>query len=280
MVEPALKDVIQQKYGEAARRAAAGEEKTGCCGTGCGCADPITSELYGAAETSALPAEAVAASLGCGNPTALIDLGKGKRCSIWVPAAASTCCCRPARRTHRQSLRPRHDGRDAGARAREPAKAGATNVEFLKGEIEHDPAPGQFRGRHHLELRDQPVGRQGRVLREAFRVLKPGGRFAVSDVVVRGDVPAEVRRSVELWVGCVAGALARVGVPRDCSRQAGFADVEVEPWRVYNVERCAGVSHERGHRRRRDRAAGGRQVRERIRPRTERVQAVGGRVQV
>jgi SAM-dependent methyltransferase len=230
-----LKDVIQQKYGAAARRAAAGEEKGGCCGTGCGCADPITSDLYAADETRALPAEAVAASLGCGNPTALIDLQPGQTV-LDLGSGGGIDVLLSARRVGPSGKVYGLDmTEDMLALAREnQRKAGATNVEFLKGEIEQIPLPD---GSVDVIISNCVINLssdKSRVLREAFRVLRPGGRFAVSDVVVRGDVPAEVRRSVELWVGCVAGALQESEY-RDLLVQAGFGDVEIEAWRVYNV---------------------------------------------
>jgi SAM-dependent methyltransferase len=235
MSEQALRDVIQQKYGEAARRAAAGEEKGGCCGTGCGCADPITSDLYGAGETSTLPAEAVAASLGCGNPTALIDLQEGETV-LDLGSGGGIDVLLSARRVGPSGKVYGLDMTDEMlALAREnQRKAGALNVEFLKGDIEHIPLPD---GSVDVIISNCVINLssdKARVLREAFRVLRPGGRLAVSDVVVRGDVPPEVRRSVELWVGCVAGALQESEY-RTLLAAAGFTGIEVEPWRVYNV---------------------------------------------
>ena len=235
MSEQGLRDVIQQKYGEAARRAATGEEKGGCCGTGCGCADPITSDLYGAGETSTLPAEAVAASLGCGNPTALIDLQEGETV-LDLGSGGGIDVLLSARRVGPSGKVYGLDMTDEMlALAREnQRKAGAVNVEFLKGDIEHIPLPD---GSVDVIISNCVINLssdKARVLREAFRVLRPGGRFAVSDVVVRGDVPAEVRRSVELWVGCVAGALQESEY-RTLLAAAGFTGIEVEPWRVYNV---------------------------------------------
>lgn len=235
MSDTALKDVIQQKYGEAARRAAAGEEKGGCCGTGCGCSDPITADLYGAAETSGLPAEAVAASLGCGNPTALIDLHEGETVldlgsGGGIDVLLSARRVGPSGRVYGLDMT---DDMLALARANQ-AKAGAANVEFLKGEIEHIPLPDESVDVIISNCVINLSSDKGRVLREAFRVLRPGGRFAVSDVVVRGEVPAQVRRSIELWVGCVAGALQETEY-RELLSQAGFAGVEIEPWRVYDI---------------------------------------------
>ena len=236
MSEQALKDVIQQKYGEAAVRAQSGGEKGGCCGTSCGCGDPITADLYGDAETSVLPKEAVAASLGCGNPTALIELREGETV-LDLGSGGGIDVLLSARRVGPSGKVYGLDMTDEMlALAREnQRKAGATNVEFLKGEIENIPLPDNSVDVIISNCVINLSADKGRVLREAFRVLKPGGRFAVSDVVVRGAVPAEIRRSVELWVGCVAGALQEDEY-RALLGAAGFAGIDVEPWRVYDVE--------------------------------------------
>jgi SAM-dependent methyltransferase len=238
MSDSGLKDVIQQKYGEAADRAASGAAKAGCCGSGseCGCGDPITSDLYQAGETEGLPEAAVAASLGCGNPTALIelmpgqtvlDLGSGGGIDVLLSARRVG----PAGKVYGLDMT---DKMLALARENQ-RKAGATNVEFLKGEIEHIPLPDNSVDVIISNCVINLSSDKGQVLREAFRVLKPGGRFAVSDVVVRGDVPADIRRSVELWVGCVAGALQESEYRRLLA-EAGFDGIDVEPWRVYNVD--------------------------------------------
>ena len=231
-----LKDVIQQKYGEAAARAAAGEPKTGCCGTACGCGDPITSDLYEHHETAGLPAEAVAASLGCGNPTALIDLREGDTV-LDLGSGGGIDVLLSARRVGPTGKVYGLDMTDRMLTlAREnQRKAGVSNVEFLKGEIEHIPLPDDSVDVIISNCVINLSSDKGRVLREAFRVLKPGGRFAVSDVVVRGEVPPAIRRSVELWVGCVAGALEESEYRRLLT-EAGFSGVEVDPWRVYDVE--------------------------------------------
>jgi SAM-dependent methyltransferase len=236
MNEQGLKEIIQQKYGEAAGRAAAGEAASGCCGTGCGCGDPITADLYGASETSGLPDAAVAASLGCGNPTALIDLHAGDTV-LDLGSGGGIDVLLSARRVGPSGKVYGLDMTDAMlALARENQRAaGATNVEFLKGEIEHIPLPD---GTADVIISNCVINLssdKARVLQEAFRVLKPGGRFAVSDVVVRGEVPADVRRSVELWVGCVAGALQESEYRR-LLEDAGFIDIGVEPWRVYDLQ--------------------------------------------
>ena len=236
MSEQTLKDVIQQKYGEAATRAAQGKEKGGCCGTSCGCGDPITSDLYGEAETGSLPAEAVAASLGCGNPTALIELREGETVldlgsGGGIDVLLSAKRVGPAGKVYGLDMTD-----EMLALAREnQRKAGATNVEFLKGEIEHIPLPDASVDVIISNCVINLSADKGQVLREAFRVLKPGGRFAVSDVVVRGDVPEAVRKSIELWVGCVAGALHQDEYARLLG-EAGFEGIDVDPWRVYRAE--------------------------------------------
>jgi arsenite methyltransferase len=235
MSEPALKDVIQQKYGEAALRAKAGQEKAGCCGTSCGCGDPITSNLYDSVETEGLPETAVAASLGCGNPTALIELKEGQTV-LDLGSGGGIDVLLSAKRVGPTGKVYGLDMTDEMlALAREnQQKAGATNVEFLKGEIEHIPLPDNSVDVIISNCVINLSADKGRVLREAFRVLKPGGRFAVSDVVVRGEVPPAVRKSMELWVGCVAGALHEDEY-RKLLADAGFDGVDVEPWRLYDV---------------------------------------------
>ena len=236
MSDAGLKETIQQKYGEAAQRARAGDTSTGCCGTGCGCSDPITSNLYDAEEKAGLPAEAITASLGCGNPTALIQLQEGQSvldlgCGGGIDVLLSAKRVGPSGKVYGLDMTD-----EMLALARENlAKAGATNVELLKGEIEHIPLPDNSVDVIISNCVINLSADKGRVLREAFRVLKPGGRFAVSDVVVRGDVPADIRRSVELWVGCVAGALSEADYRRLLT-DAGFSDVDVETWRVYKVD--------------------------------------------
>ena len=233
--QAAMREVIQQKYGEAAIRAQTGQEKGGCCGTSCGCGDPITSNLYGADQTESLPETAVAASLGCGNPTALIELQEGQTVldlgsGGGIDVLLSAKRVGPTGKVYGLDMT---DEMLALARANQ-AKAGATNVEFLKGEIEQIPLPDNsvdvIISNCVINLSSDKAG----VLREAYRVLKPGGRFAVSDVVVRGEVPTAVRKSMELWVGCVAGALDENDYRRFLA-EAGFEGVDVEPWRVYEL---------------------------------------------
>jgi arsenite methyltransferase len=224
-----LQDAIKEKYGRAATGA-----RTGACCSG-SCADPITSDLYSASETAAIPSEAVQASLGCGNPTAMIDLGPGETV-LDLGSGGGIDVLLSARRVGPTGKVYGLDMTDEMlALARDnQRKAGATNVEFLKGEIEAIPLPGASVDVIISNCVINLSADKDRVLREAFRVLKPGGRLAVSDVVVRGQVPAEIRRSVELWVGCVAGALEESAY-RAKLAAAGFESVEVEPWRVYDT---------------------------------------------
>jgi arsenite methyltransferase len=230
-----LKEAVKEKYGAAAKRAAEGSKSAGCCGTGSGC-DPITSNLYDASQIGTLPVEAVIASLGCGNPTALAELNPGETV-LDLGSGGGIDVLLSARRVGPTGKAYGLDMTDemlALARKNQAA-AGVSNVEFLKGEIEHIPLPDNSVDVIISNCVINLSADKGRVLREAFRVLKPGGRFAVSDVVVRGEVPAEIRRSVELWVGCVAGALQEDEY-RALLGAAGFAEIDVEPWRVYDVK--------------------------------------------
>ena len=233
MSDAPVQDAVREKYGAIARSVG----KTSCCGpTACGCGDPITSNLYSDADTRDLPADAVAASLGCGNPTALLalepgstvlDLGSGGGIDVLLSARRVG----PAGKVYGLDMT---DEMLALARANQQT-AGATNVEFLKGTIEAIPLPDRSVDVIISNCVINLSTDKDAVLREAFRVLKPGGRFAVSDVIVRGHVPPDVRRSMELWVGCIAGALEESEYASKL-RAAGFTDVEVEPWRIYNVE--------------------------------------------
>jgi SAM-dependent methyltransferase len=237
-----LKDSVREKYAQAARRA--GEGRPGNCGTGssacCGTSelarDPITSDLYDDAETSSLPDGAVRASLGCGNPTALAELHPGE-VVLDLGSGGGIDVILSARRVGPTGKAYGLDMTDEmlDLAHRNQAEAGVANVEFLKGEIESIPLPD---GTVDVIISNCVINLSSdkdRVLAEAFRVLKPGGRLAVSDVVVRGEVPAEVRRSVELWVGCVAGALDESDYRAKLER-AGFADVSIEPTRVYEID--------------------------------------------
>jgi len=235
MSETNIKDTVKEKYGQAALRVGTGGSS--CCraSASSGCADPITSNLYDEKQTNALPQEAVLASLGCGNPTALaqlnpgetvLDLGSGGGIDVLLSAKRVG----PTGKAYGLDMTD-----EMLALANEnKRKAGAENVEFLRGEIEHIPLPDNSVDVIISNCVINLSGEKDQVLREAFRVLKRGGRFAVSDVVVCGDVPAEIRRDMELWVGCVAGAM-KDSEYSDKLAQAGFADIEIEPTRVYNV---------------------------------------------
>jgi len=233
MSEPNIQEVVKQKYGAAAKLAAAGG--VSCCGGGgelSGC-DPITRDLYDSAQIAGLPEKAVAASLGCGNPTALaqlqpgetvLDLGSGGGIDVLLSARRVA----PTGKAYGLDMTD-----EMLTLAREnQKKAGVTNVEFLKGAIENIPLPDNSVDVIISNCVINLSGDKDRVLRESFRVLKPGGRFAISDVVVRGDVPAEIRRSMELWVGCIAGALEEYEY-RDKLFAAGFESIDIEATRVY-----------------------------------------------
>jgi arsenite methyltransferase len=237
MAESDIREIVKDKYGEAARRVKAGETTGSSCGTSSvPCCDPISANLYDAQQTSGLPQQAVAASLGCGNPTALaqlkpgehvLDLGSGGGIDVLLSAKRVG----PSGKAYGLDMTD-----DMLALAREnQRKAGVENVEFLKGEIENIPLPENSVDVVISNCVINLSADKDRVLREAFRVLRPGGRFAVSDVVVRGRVPADIRRSVELWVGCVAGALDESDY-RAKLDAAGFSDVEIEPTRVYTID--------------------------------------------
>jgi arsenite methyltransferase len=228
-----VQDAVREKYGQIARAAGA----TSCCGpAACGCGDPITSNLYSDAETAGLPSEAVAVSLGCGNPTALIDLQPGQTV-LDLGSGGGIDVLLSAKRVGPTGKVYGLDMTDEMlALAREnQRKAGAPNVEFLKGTIEAIPLPDRSVDVIISNCVINLSIDKDAVLREAFRVLKPGGRFAVSDVVLRGEVPPEIRRSMELWVGCVAGALHEDEYASKL-KAAGFEAVEVDRWRVYQVE--------------------------------------------
>ena len=232
-----IQQAVREKYGAIAASVSKGSAGAGCCGpSACGCGDPITSNLYSDAETSGLPADAVTASLGCGNPTALLALEAGQTV-LDLGSGGGIDVLLSARRVGPTGKAYGLDMTDEMlALAREnQRKAGATNVEFLKGTIESIPLPDSSVDVIISNCVINLSSDKDAVLREAFRVLRPGGRFAVSDVVVRGDVPADIRRSMELWVGCIAGALEeREYVAK--LQAAGFTGVEVEPWRVYKID--------------------------------------------
>lgn len=227
---------VRDRYGSIAASVQEAPVRVGCCGAAPNrCGDPISSNLYSDAETAGLPAHAVAASLGCGNPTALVALEAGQTV-LDLGSGGGIDVLLSARRVGPNGKVYGLDMTDEMlALAREnQAKAGATNVEFLKGTIEAIPLPGNTVDVIISNCVINLSSNKDAVLREAFRVLKPGGRFAVSDVIVRGEVPAAVRKSMELWVGCIAGAL---GDQEYISKlkAAGFTDIDVESWRTYNV---------------------------------------------
>jgi arsenite methyltransferase len=240
MSDGGVRDLVKQKYGQAALRVVSGE--TSCCGTTpAGSCDPVTSNLYETAETADLPQEAVAASLGCGNPTALAELKAGETV-LDLGSGGGIDVLLSARRVGPTGKAYGLDMTDEMlALAREnQRKAGVTNVEFLKGEIERIPLPANSVDVIISNCVINLSADKDAVLAEAFRVLKPGGRFAVSDVVVRAEVPAAIRRSVELWIGCVAGALEETEYRAKLAK-AGFEEVEVESTRVYTAESARDV---------------------------------------
>ena len=230
-----LKEIVREKYGEAARRVAAGGASA-CCSALDGCCDPITTGLYNESQAGQIPETALAASLGCGNPTALaqlqpgetvLDLGSGGGIDVLLSARRVG----PSGKAYGLDMTD-----DMLALARENQRqAGVQNVEFLKGEIENIPLPDNSVDVIISNCVITLSGDKDRVLLEAFRVLKPGGRFAVSDVVVRGAVPAEIRRNMELWVGCIAGAMQESEYIAKLAA-AGFAQIGLEPTRIYEIE--------------------------------------------
>ncbi len=235
MSETNIKETVKEKYGQAALRAKSGGSS--CCGASdsSGCGDPITSNLYDEQQTNQIPHEAVLASLGCGNPTALaqlntgdvvLDLGSGGGIDVLLSAKRVG----PTGKAYGLDMTD-----EMLALANENMrKAGANNCEFLKGEIEHIPLPDNSVDVIISNCVINLSADKDAVLREAFRVLKPGGRFAVSDVVTRGEILPEIRKSVLLWVGCVAGALD-VTEYRNKLCTAGFENVDVEPTRIYRA---------------------------------------------
>lgn len=234
MADQDIKAAVRNKYAQAALKVVA--TGSACCGSSATECDPITSNIYSDTDTSDLPADARAASLGCGNPTALaelkpgetvLDLGSGGGIDVLLSAKRVG----PTGKAYGLDMTD-----EMLALAREnQRKAGVSNVEFLKGEIEQVPLPSDSVDVVISNCVINLSGDKDRVLAEAFRVLKPGGRFAVSDVVVRGEIPTDIRRSVELWIGCVAGALEEREY-RDKLALAGFQEIDVEPTRVYQVE--------------------------------------------
>ncbi len=236
--ESDVKRVVQAKYGQAAQRVVTGAGAA-CCGSSpssLGADDPVTANLYSDTEKGLLPEEAVLASLGCGNPTALADLRAGETV-LDLGSGGGIDVLLSAKRVGPTGKAYGLDMTDEMlALAREnQKKAGVENVEFLKGEIENIPLPDASVDVILSNCVINLSADKDRVLREAYRVLKPGGRFAVSDVVVRGEVPTEIRRSVELWVGCIAGALEESEYRKKLAH-AGFVDIDLEPTRIYRAE--------------------------------------------
>ena len=226
---------VQEKYGSIAR-GVTGSGAQACCDPAMKCCDPITSNLYGAAEKGLLPENAVLASLGCGNPTALLELHPGETV-LDLGSGGGIDVLLSARRVGPTGFAYGLDMTDdmlTLARANQQ-QAGASNVEFLKGEIENIPLPDNSVDVVISNCVINLSTDKDRVLREAFRVLRPGGRFAVSDVVVHGEVPDAVRQSMLLWVGCIAGALEESDY-RAKLIATGFTTVSFEPTRVYNIE--------------------------------------------
>ena len=232
-----IKEIVKERYGAAARRVTTGEGSSCCGASACDTdIDPITRDLYEASQTSILPEEAVKASLGCGNPTALaelklgetvLDLGSGGGIDVLLSARRVG----PAGKAY--GLDMTDDMLDL---AREnQKKSGITNVEFLRGEIENIPLPGNSVDVIISNCVINLSADKDRVLREVFRVLKPGGRLAVSDVVVKGEVPPEIQKSLLLWVGCIAGALRDEDYVNKLTA-AGFESVSIEPTRIYQIE--------------------------------------------
>jgi len=234
-----IKEVVREKYGQAALRVNSGAGNP-CCrddpSTPEGSSDPITSNLYDVRQEGEVPDTAIKASLGCGNPTALaelksgeivLDLGSGGGIDVLLSAR----CVGPTGKAYGLDMTS-----EMLALAEEnKRKSGLTNVEFLKGEIENIPLPDNSVDVIISNCVINLSGDKDRVLKEAFRVLKPGGRFAVSDVVVRGNVPAEIKRSMQLWVGCVAGALNDYEYVTKLAK-AGFEHISIEPTRVYSID--------------------------------------------
>jgi SAM-dependent methyltransferase len=231
-----IKEVVKEKYSQAALRVSSGGSSCCVATPGSGCGDPITSNLYDASQAQQIPEEALLASLGCGNPTALaklspgevvLDLGSGGGIDVLLSAKRVG----PTGKAYGLDMTD-----EMLALANEnKRKAGVENVEFLKGEIEHIPLPDDCVDVVISNCVINLSADKDRVLREALRVLKPGGRFAVSDVVTRGEMPAEIRQSALLWVGCVAGALEE-NEYRSKLASAGFEKIEIEPTRIYRIE--------------------------------------------
>jgi arsenite methyltransferase len=250
-----IRETVQARYGAIAERVAEGATAASCCGPAgssgcCGATgeswDPITSDLYEAGQTAGIPAEALLASLGCGNPTALADLHAGETV-LDLGSGGGIDVLLSAKRVGPTGKAYGLDMTDAmlALALENKAKAGATNVEFLKGHIESIPLPSNSVDVIISNCVINLSGDKRKVLSEAFRVLRPGGRFAVSDIVTRGEMPDEVRRSMELWSGCVAGALDEQEF-LSLLRDVGFENASIEPTRIYTSEDGAALLHGSG----------------------------------
>jgi arsenite methyltransferase len=242
-----VKKVVKEKYGEAALRVISGSGKASCCSSSCcSSADIITANLYDSQQKGELPETAVQASLGCGNPTALaelkpgevvLDLGSGGGIDVLLSARRVS----PGGKAYGLDMTD-----EMLALAREnQKKAGVNNVEFLKGEIENIPLPDNSVDVIISNCVINLSADKDKVMREAFRVLKPGGRFAVSDVVTRGEILPEIRKSVLLWVGCVAGALEETEYQEKLAA-AGFENIEVEPTRIFRAKDALSFLEDKG----------------------------------
>jgi SAM-dependent methyltransferase len=243
----AIRATVQARYGAVAERIAAGETDAGCCGSSgcCGTTteswDPITSDLYDAGQTAGLPAEALLASLGCGNPTALAELHEGE-VVLDLGSGGGIDVLLSAKRVGSTGKAYGLDMTDEmlALALENKEKAGATNVEFLKGHIESIPLPSNTVDVIISNCVINLSGDKRKVLAEAFRVLKPGGRFAVSDIILRGEVPDELRRNVDLWTGCVGGALEEQEFLA-LLKEVGFDNPSIEPTRIYGAEDAAAL---------------------------------------
>jgi len=242
-----VKEVVREKYGQAALRVTSGENS--CCGNRASakeaCCDPITSNLYDGAQKDEIPDTALQASLGCGNPTALAELKAGE-IVLDLGSGGGIDVLLSARRVGPTGKAYGLDMTDEmlALADENKRKSGLTNLEFVKGEIENIPLPDDSVDVIISNCVINLSGNKDRVFAEAFRVLRPGGRFAVSDIVIKGEVPAQIRKSMELWVGCVAGALSEEDYSNKLSK-AGFDSIDIEPTRVYDIEEARNFL--RGH---------------------------------
>ncbi|MBV8770995.1 MAG: arsenite methyltransferase [Deltaproteobacteria bacterium] len=245
--QTSIKEQVREHYAQQAQRVRRDSGKAACCGSGPACCgDPISSNLYDDEEKAGLPPDAIAASLGCGNPTALAELKPGETVlDLGSGGGIDVLLC--GRRVGPAGMAYGLDMTDEmlALALDNQRKAGVENVKFLKGEIEDIPLPDNSVDVIISNCVINLSGDKGQVMREAFRVLKPGGRFAASDIVVRGEIPAAIQQKVELWAGCVAGALKEFDY-RDKLKSAGFENIEIEPTRIYSVAQSKQVLAEVG----------------------------------